>query len=875
VLGAIALQSAAPTEEAFPNGTPLSIASAIPASNWDLGGQGLAFQANNVCGIGYYTALGADRLNVYQTTDTTSPNGLKVGCNELNDYHKYTVNIPSSGTYQITLRTAGQADTSGATYTVQDCNPTCVNVATGMAVYIDPTNPSYDTFGNTTSGSFSLSSGVQIIKIIVSAVGSSGFAGDIDSIQIASPGATTISGILLSNGTNFTTPASSGTTIDTITAQCSAGSCSGATFALSASGSCSTETSNGSFAISGSNLNIGGSTVNAGSYPIGIAVTLAGATNSGTCYPTTLVGAAAGSGTLTLTNGPPNLGEGTSGSCTASTCTWIEAGVSNEAVSDVYLDLAPMSQNYTATCPGAFTIADTTHFAITCASDGTRSVGHITTNGSLSAGDYATSVSANGVTQNIVVHAVSGTAVSCPGGAASESALVTASSAAGTNGVVTIPAGCTITVSSLFTPAADGQVFIGAGPLSSIINGAGTVWTGRIFVGIFPDGNNESWMNLQVENVNNNNLGGELPATAIQAGDGWVLRNLYMHDDDTAVGFFGCGSSIYNSRLIHNTYDGFHGEPINDGLSEQFTCPSTTPYQVIGTEWGTNNWGQSDTCNNVGEKFISGANYTLKLYNNYAHDNQSDGFWSDSEQYPNLYLYQNTFVNNGNNGIELEDTGYGGSGSSNIYNNFFFHNGDGTTPNPSTCGGAPYPNAQVAVNGTQLANIYNNNFIDGQATSSYLPNPGPSGAFAWEQECCDTTNDLFYDNSVTMLQTTAGRSGIDGIGDVLFTTAGAQISPNMAGTGAYSNNYHLVYSGANTSTDQHWNYNTGLTNFSTWQASGSISDGGSSSYAHPDTASLIDSVLAGTVDTSSSYEGTGCTHVACSNSGVGTNGAPD
>src|SRR5215475_8590499 len=67
----------------------------------------------------------------------------------------------------------------------------------------------------------------------------------------------TISGVALSNGTNFTVPATAGSTIDTMTATCSAGSCVGATFTLATTGACSTATSNGSFAISGSNLNIG------------------------------------------------------------------------------------------------------------------------------------------------------------------------------------------------------------------------------------------------------------------------------------------------------------------------------------------------------------------------------------------------------------------------------------------------------------------------------------------------------------------------------------------------------------------------------------------------------------------------------------------
>lgn len=109
-----------------------------------------------------------------------------------------------------------------------------------------------------------------------------------------------ISGVSLANGGNFTTPASAASTIDTLTATCSAGSCAGATLALATTGACGGAASadNGSFAILGNSLKIGASTVStARTYLIGIAVTLAGATGSGTCYPKALVGAATGAPT--------------------------------------------------------------------------------------------------------------------------------------------------------------------------------------------------------------------------------------------------------------------------------------------------------------------------------------------------------------------------------------------------------------------------------------------------------------------------------------------------------------------------------------------------------------------------------------------------
>jgi len=113
-----------------------------------------------------------------------------------------------------------------------------------------------------------------------------------------SSSAITISGVNPASPINFTTPSTS-SPVASLTATCSSGSCAGATFALGTTGTCAGAASadNTKFTLSsGGALASGSTTVNAGTYQIGVAVTLAGATNSGTCYPKTLVGAAAGAG---------------------------------------------------------------------------------------------------------------------------------------------------------------------------------------------------------------------------------------------------------------------------------------------------------------------------------------------------------------------------------------------------------------------------------------------------------------------------------------------------------------------------------------------------------------------------------------------------
>src|SRR6266446_7648686 len=127
---------------------------------------------------------------------------------------------------------------------------------------------------------------------------------------------------------------------------------------------------------------------------------------------------------VTLTNGPPNIPNASP--CTTATCAWIGAGwPSGTHVSLVYADMTPISADY----GGTFSLSDqaghagdASHFSISTSSVGytdsfnnskSRNVGEITTNGTVAAGDYFITVTANGAsgsnTQNVTVHAVSGT----------------------------------------------------------------------------------------------------------------------------------------------------------------------------------------------------------------------------------------------------------------------------------------------------------------------------------------------------------------------------------------------------------------------------------------------------------------------------------
>lgn len=97
-----------------------------------------------------------------------------------------------------------------------------------------------------------------------------------------------IASLAVGNGGGFPSPFTGGVLVGPLTATCTAGDCSTATFTLATTGACSGATGNSSFAISGSNLRTGSGTVNPGSYSVGVNVHVAGATDQ--CFPLTLTG---------------------------------------------------------------------------------------------------------------------------------------------------------------------------------------------------------------------------------------------------------------------------------------------------------------------------------------------------------------------------------------------------------------------------------------------------------------------------------------------------------------------------------------------------------------------------------------------------------
>jgi hypothetical protein len=153
-------------------GTARAMTSTIQAEDYDTGGQGVAYNAADVCGFGG-SSYRPDAINIATTTDTGG--GYKIGCNRPGDYHNYTISVTTTGTYTLNMRVANIE--TGASYHVAIDG---VSVVSGITV---PNTGAYDTFTTVTSGHFNLTAGQHVMQIVLDTAGPSGFGGDFNWAQ--------------------------------------------------------------------------------------------------------------------------------------------------------------------------------------------------------------------------------------------------------------------------------------------------------------------------------------------------------------------------------------------------------------------------------------------------------------------------------------------------------------------------------------------------------------------------------------------------------------------------------------------------------------------------------------------------------------------
>jgi beta-glucanase (GH16 family) len=83
-------------------GTPAAVPGTVQAENYDLGGQGVAYNVTSVNGSG--NSYRSDGVDLEATTDTGG--GSDLGWTAAGQWFKYTVNVATAGTYTVTFRLA-------------------------------------------------------------------------------------------------------------------------------------------------------------------------------------------------------------------------------------------------------------------------------------------------------------------------------------------------------------------------------------------------------------------------------------------------------------------------------------------------------------------------------------------------------------------------------------------------------------------------------------------------------------------------------------------------------------------------------------------------------------------------------------------------
>src|SRR5580658_6097175 len=91
-------------------GTPAPVPGTIQASNYDTGGQGVAYNVTSTNGTG--NSYRSDGVDLEATSDTGG--GDDLGWTATGQWFRYTVNVASAGTYTVTLRLASPSGVTDA-----------------------------------------------------------------------------------------------------------------------------------------------------------------------------------------------------------------------------------------------------------------------------------------------------------------------------------------------------------------------------------------------------------------------------------------------------------------------------------------------------------------------------------------------------------------------------------------------------------------------------------------------------------------------------------------------------------------------------------------------------------------------------------------
>jgi hypothetical protein len=136
------------------NGTPAAIPGQVEAENYNTGGEGVAYHDTDTANNGgqYRTSEGVD---IETTSDTGG--GYDMGWTRAGEWEKYTVNVTTTGTYQIDFRVA-----SGAATGSFDLKVDGVNVTGTMTT---PNTGGWQTWATISKTGVNLTAGQHVLQI--------------------------------------------------------------------------------------------------------------------------------------------------------------------------------------------------------------------------------------------------------------------------------------------------------------------------------------------------------------------------------------------------------------------------------------------------------------------------------------------------------------------------------------------------------------------------------------------------------------------------------------------------------------------------------------------------------------------------------------
>jgi len=141
------------TEGPF-GGTPWAVPGTVQAENYDVGGQGLAFNVTSVNGSA--NNYRSDGVDLEATTDTGG--GDDLGWTAAGQWFKYTVNVSSAGAYTVTFRVAAP---NAVTDALHISNSSGTNLSGSVSI---PATGGWQTWTNVTA-TVTLPAGQQVLTV--------------------------------------------------------------------------------------------------------------------------------------------------------------------------------------------------------------------------------------------------------------------------------------------------------------------------------------------------------------------------------------------------------------------------------------------------------------------------------------------------------------------------------------------------------------------------------------------------------------------------------------------------------------------------------------------------------------------------------------